>query len=75
MQLPPLTRWGQPLWISTGSRRKRCLPIGNFAILMDTQRGDGIETRVELPEEDMAIFDENLELLAFASVNPSPLGS
>ena len=42
---------------------------------MDTKSGDGIEAWVNLKEDDMATFEKNPELLAFVSLNPSPLES
>ena len=41
--------------------------------LLDTRDGDGVEAWMTLKEEDMALFQEDLELLAFASPNPSAI--
>lgn len=60
--------WGKPAWFFiTG------LPIASLIILVDTRSGDGIEAFVTLPEQDMAIFQRDPQLLAFTSVDPSPL--
>lgn len=45
--------------------------LKNLITLMDTSDGDGIEARLTLREEDMAIFENNEERLAYASPNPS----
>ncbi|KAI7999541.1 Vinorine synthase [Camellia lanceoleosa] len=41
--------------------------------LLDTSDGDGIEVWMTLLKEDMAVFESDPELLAFASPNPSAL--
>ncbi|KAL7215449.1 hypothetical protein ACSBR1_027585 [Camellia fascicularis] len=41
--------------------------------LLDTRDGDGVEVWTTLKEEDMALFQGDPELLAFASPNPSAL--
>nr|XP_028952150.1 BAHD acyltransferase At5g47980 [Malus domestica] len=58
--------WGKPIWAT--------IPGGtlkNVATLMDTIERDGVDAWISLSEEDMAIFERDPELLAFASVNPS----
>jgi hypothetical protein len=42
---------------------------------MDSKSGDGIEAFVTLEEKDMAAFECDEELLAFAALNPTPLTS
>ncbi|KAM5586491.1 stemmadenine O-acetyltransferase-like [Rosa sericea] len=57
--------WGKPLMSSPAIEE-----IKNLTTLMDTSDGRGIEARLTLKEEDMAIFEINEELLAYASLNP-----
>ncbi|XP_050370365.1 stemmadenine O-acetyltransferase-like [Argentina anserina] len=57
--------WGKPL-ISCPAM----VDLKNLTTLMDTSDGSGIAARVTLKEDDMAIFENNEELLAYASVNP-----
>ncbi|XP_059638622.1 stemmadenine O-acetyltransferase-like [Cornus florida] len=54
--------WGKPTWVCTPNS-----PYKNFTILMNTKQGDGIEAWVNLLEEDMAIFERDLDLLSFVS--------
>lgn len=60
--------WGKPVWARIGSRAGK-----NVSILLDTRSGDGIEAFVTLEEQDMAKFERNEELLAFATFNPNPV--
>ncbi|XP_022850645.1 vinorine synthase-like [Olea europaea var. sylvestris] len=65
--------WGRPIWASN------CVPayseslLLNSVTLMDTRSGDGIEALVILDEKYVAAFENNKELLAFASIDPSPM--
>ncbi|KAM3749331.1 hypothetical protein ACB098_05G176400 [Castanea mollissima] len=54
--------WGNPMWIGRVS-----LPFKNVTVFIDTKIGDGIEAWVNLKEEDMAKFESDPELLAYAS--------
>ncbi|XP_071906824.1 epi-neemfruitin B 7-O-acetyltransferse L7AT-like [Coffea arabica] len=65
--------WRKPIWACLGSGDTDPYGVGNLVILMDTRSGDEIEAWVTIKEELMAIFEKNQELLAFASLNPSPL--
>ncbi|KAJ9176247.1 hypothetical protein P3X46_011582 [Hevea brasiliensis] len=57
--------WGKPDWaISPRDAYK------NIIALMDTRDGDGIEAWVTLAAEDMQFFEQDQELLSFASLNP-----
>lgn len=58
--------WGKPLMNIPATEE-----LKNLITLMDTSDGGGIEARLTLKEEDMAIFEENEELLAYASLNPT----
>ncbi|KAF2292838.1 hypothetical protein GH714_029255 [Hevea brasiliensis] len=60
--------WGKPAWVTTAS-----CGVKNVITLMDTREGDGIEVPVTLEEKDMAAFEHDVELLAFADINPSAL--
>ncbi|THG19521.1 hypothetical protein TEA_027427 [Camellia sinensis var. sinensis] len=63
--------WGKPIWVSSvGSADSVFL---NLIILMETRSGDGIEAWVTLDEQEMAILQRDMELLTFASLDPSPL--
>ncbi|EOA15505.1 hypothetical protein CARUB_v10004825mg [Capsella rubella] len=61
--------WGCPVWV-VGNVAPA---FGNLAILIDSKDGQGIEAFVTLPEENMLAFEQNQELLAFASLNPTVL--
>ncbi|KAL4593831.1 hypothetical protein ACB092_M010500 [Castanea dentata] len=54
--------WGNPMWIGKVSS-----PFKNTTVFIDTKSGDGIEAWVNLKEEDMAKFESDPELLAYAS--------
>ena len=54
--------WGNPMWIGRVS-----LPFKNVTVFIDTKSGDGIEAWVNLKEDDMAKFESDPELLAYAS--------
>jgi shikimate O-hydroxycinnamoyltransferase len=54
--------WGKPTWVCSPSR-----PWKNVVVMMSTKDGDGIETWVNMTEEDMAIFQHDPELLSFAT--------
>ncbi|BFG28783.1 hypothetical protein CerSpe_150570 [Prunus speciosa] len=57
--------WGKPSWVSY-------IPVeaNNLTVLMDKRDGNGIEAWVNLSQENMALFESNEELLAYASLNP-----
>ncbi|KAG2701847.1 hypothetical protein I3843_06G058900 [Carya illinoinensis] len=61
--------WGKPTWVTIGNN----LMIKNFAFLMDTRDGSGIEAWITLSEEDMALFEQEKDLLEYASFNPTVL--
>ncbi|KAI8524908.1 hypothetical protein RHMOL_Rhmol13G0185900 [Rhododendron molle] len=63
--------WGKPTWVSLG--RNEDPMVMNLIYLLDTRSSGGIEAWVNLSEEDMAGFDRDPELLAFTSLDPSPL--
>ncbi|KAM3749330.1 hypothetical protein ACB098_05G176300 [Castanea mollissima] len=54
--------WGNPMKIGRVS-----LPFKNVVVFIDNKSGDGIEAWVNLKEEDMAKFESDKELLAYAS--------
>ncbi|XP_050370279.1 stemmadenine O-acetyltransferase-like [Argentina anserina] len=58
--------WGKPLMSIPAT-----IELKNLITLMDTSDGGGIEVRLTLKEEDMAMFENNEELLAYASINPT----
>ncbi|KAL3849444.1 hypothetical protein ACJIZ3_011326 [Penstemon smallii] len=59
--------WGRPIWVSAWRANT------NVIVLMDTRSRNGIEAWVTLREEEMTFLERDSELLAFASLNPSPL--
>lgn len=58
--------WGKPVWLTTTG-----CPVENSIILMDTKDGGGIEALVNMEEKDMSKFQRDVELLQYASLNPS----
>lgn len=61
--------WGKPIWLSNVPAASN----NNVASLVSTREDGGIEAWVTLSEEDMAAFEQDQELLAFAFMNPSVL--
>nr|XP_043631542.1 stemmadenine O-acetyltransferase-like [Erigeron canadensis] len=65
--------WGKPSWV-TGLVGDGVPVFMNLVSLMDAKSGDGgIEAWLNLDEIDMKILQGNQELLAYASLDPSPL--
>ncbi|KAK3005235.1 hypothetical protein RJ639_016155 [Escallonia herrerae] len=64
--------WGKPLWSCVANASIDSPTFPNQMFLMETISG-GIEAWVNLDEQDMAFFEQNPELLALASLDPSPL--
>ncbi|XVE57483.1 hypothetical protein DITRI_Ditri04bG0094400 [Diplodiscus trichospermus] len=58
--------WGKPLWHVSINKL-----VSNTIALADTRSRDGIEALLTLDEEEMALFEQNEELLKYASLNPS----
>ncbi|KAK2651544.1 hypothetical protein Ddye_011400 [Dipteronia dyeriana] len=56
--------WGKPLWVSSAGRGSN-----NFFVPIDTSDGKGIQVMVTLSEEDMAKFEQDPGILAYASSN------
>jgi shikimate O-hydroxycinnamoyltransferase len=66
--------WGKPIWVSlVGSNSNSTDVLSNLVLLMDTRSGDGIEAWVLLDKEDMIVLGQDKELLAFASLDTSPI--
>ncbi|KAL3844068.1 hypothetical protein ACJIZ3_001471 [Penstemon smallii] len=65
--------WGGPIWVSVGRTDTDASLLTNVIVLMDTRSRKGIEAWVTLREEEMAFLERDPELLAYASLNPSPL--
>ncbi|XP_038685637.1 stemmadenine O-acetyltransferase-like [Tripterygium wilfordii] len=55
--------WGKPVWINVIN-----LNMSNLVILNDMREGNGIEAIMYLTKEEMAVFERNHELLAFATL-------
>ncbi|KAK3034804.1 hypothetical protein RJ639_033709 [Escallonia herrerae] len=53
---------GKPIWTSVVN-----LPYKNFVILMDDKKGEGIEAWVHLDAADMPIFEQDSDIIAFAT--------
>nr|XP_043625470.1 BAHD acyltransferase At5g47980-like [Erigeron canadensis] len=64
--------WGKPSW-ETGLVGDGIPVFMNLVTLMDTKSGGGIEAWLILDEKEMKILQCNQELLAYASLDPSPL--
>lgn len=60
--------WGKPVHVTLPN-----YVLSNLIIIMDTNDGKGIEVLVTLSPEDMAFFERDQELLAFAAINPPVL--
>ncbi|KAL9817593.1 putative transferase [Arabidopsis thaliana] len=61
--------WGTPVWVAGN-----VVPVfDNVTVLIDSNDGEGIEAWVTLHQDNMPIFEQSTELLAFASPNPSVL--
>lgn len=58
--------WGKPVWVGSAT-----MPFKNLVVFLDTKTGDGIEAWCNLKEDDMARFENDEELLAYVSRNPS----
>ncbi|XAR64445.1 Deacetylvindoline O-acetyltransferase [Bertholletia excelsa] len=58
--------WGRPIWAALPGK-----VFKNTLVLMDTPSKDGIEAWVTLGEKEMVVFESDLELLPFCSLNPS----
>ncbi|XP_035550998.1 vinorine synthase-like [Juglans regia] len=52
--------WGKPTWVACPTR-----PYKNVILIMRSRDGEGIETWVNLEEEDMAMFERDPKLLQF----------
>ena len=58
--------WGAADWITMPAFKMK-----NTVMMLDAKNGRGIEALVSLQDGEMAAFQDNEELLAFASLNPS----
>lgn len=63
--------WGKPVWVSSVGLSGSVFM--NLTVLMDTRCGEGIEAWVSLDEQEMDAFGGDLEVIALASMDPSPL--
>ncbi|XP_027338077.1 BAHD acyltransferase BIA1-like [Abrus precatorius] len=57
--------WGEAVWMSSVNKY-----VSNTIALMDTKDG-GIEAFVTLDQQQMALFEQDQELLHYALINPS----
>ncbi|KAK2640942.1 hypothetical protein Ddye_022705 [Dipteronia dyeriana] len=58
--------WGKPVWVTIVRPE-----YDDSAVFFDTRDGKGIELWIQLPEQDMAVFEQDPTILAYASFNPS----
>ena len=58
--------WGKPIWVGTSLRLEP-----NWVMLLDTRDGEGMEVRIALPNEEMVKFEQNPDILAYASFTPA----
>lgn len=58
--------WGAADWVTVAAFKMK-----NTVMMLDAKNGGGIEALVSLQDHEMAAFQHNQELLAFASLNPS----
>lgn len=65
--------WGKPIWVSCIADSPKDSMFFNSVILMDTPSKNEIEVWAYLNEDDMAIFQQDKELLAFATLDPNPM--
>jgi shikimate O-hydroxycinnamoyltransferase len=61
--------WGKPLWV--GASGGVNLSFANRILFKDMECGKGTEAWVTLEEKEMAVFENDPDLLAFAFPNPS----
>ncbi|KAL9286931.1 BAHD acyltransferase BIA1 [Arabidopsis thaliana] len=59
---------GSPVWVGYASHTIYDNMVG--VVLIDLKEGDGVEAWISLPEEDMSVFVDDQELLAYAVLNP-----
>jgi shikimate O-hydroxycinnamoyltransferase len=60
--------WGKPVWVGLSGGAN--LSYVNRILFKDTECGEGTEAWVTLEEKEMAVFENDPDLLAFASPNP-----
>ncbi|KAK3022779.1 hypothetical protein RJ639_045802 [Escallonia herrerae] len=60
--------WGKPAWVSFMGGGSRF--TNHLTILLDGAKEGDVEAWVTLDQREMDVLQENLEFLAFASVNP-----
>ncbi|KAI3829436.1 hypothetical protein L1987_03560 [Smallanthus sonchifolius] len=60
--------WGKPIWFYVMNAR-----LVRRVALNETLKGGGVEAIVTLSPDEMEIFERDSKLLAYATVNPSPL--
>ncbi|EEF29377.1 vinorine synthase [Ricinus communis] len=68
--------WGKPIWVTCVDVPLNSAPDDEFLnsmVLMDSRSGRGIEAWVFMDEEDLVLMEKYEKLLAYASINPSPL--
>ncbi|KAG7547480.1 Transferase [Arabidopsis suecica] len=62
---------GSPVWVGYASHTNYDNMV--WVMLIDSKEGDGVEAWINLPEEDMSVFVDDQELLAYAVLNPPVL--
>ncbi|KFK25464.1 hypothetical protein AALP_AA8G118200 [Arabis alpina] len=61
--------WGSPVWIGFASHNENRVLVA----LIDSKDGLGVEACINLPEQDMAVFLRDQDLLTYAILNPPVL--
>ncbi|KAK1427886.1 hypothetical protein QVD17_16602 [Tagetes erecta] len=60
--------WGKPIWFYVMNAG-----FARLVTLNETLKGGGVEAIVTLSPDEMEIFEHDLELMSYVSINPSPL--
>ncbi|EOA18233.1 hypothetical protein CARUB_v10006725mg [Capsella rubella] len=60
--------FGCPVWMGYAAETTSSTIV--YVLLIDSKEGDGVEAWIGLPEQDMSVFVDDQELLAYAILNP-----
>lgn len=60
--------WGKPIWFYAMNAG-----FARFVNLNETLKGGGVEAIVTLSPDEMEIFENDMELMSYVTVNPCPL--
>ncbi|KAJ8760363.1 hypothetical protein K2173_012648 [Erythroxylum novogranatense] len=62
--------WGKPSWVTS-----TVLQFRNIIVLQKTKEGDSIEVWISMDEREMAVFEQDHDIIAYASNDPSVLAA